>query len=115
MPGWALITMILSTFLSAACAAVAWKRASECYPLRKRVRDLERTTADLNSDLESLLESHKRLRSREGMRELREKRSRKTTPQHESKSELLERLGMAGKTGPAFAAAQLALNAHDSD
>lgn len=115
MPGWVLITMISSTFLCVGCAAVAWKRASECFPLRKRVRELELTTADLNSHLDGLLESHKRLRSREGMRELREKRSTASTRQPETKAQLLQRLGLAGKAGPEFARAQLNINAHNSD
>lgn len=117
MPGWALTTMILSTFLCAACAAVAWKRASECFRLLKRVREVELVTADLSSHLDGLLESHKRLRSREGMRELREKRSTASTRQPETKAQILQRMGLAGKAGPEFARAQLSLvgNADHSD
>lgn len=68
---------------------------------------------DLTSSVESLTESHKRLRSREGMRELREKRKGRGEP--ESKAELLQRLGLAGKAGPDFARAQLSLNASNPD
>lgn len=113
MPGSLLITMILSTLLCASCAAVAWKQASTCYRLRKRVHELELSTADLNSTLENLLDSHKRLRSREGMKELRARRSGQKTV--ETKAELLQRLGLAGKAGPDFARAQLSINANDSD
>lgn len=115
MPGWELITTISLTFLCVGCAAVAWKQASACSRLLKRVRELELSTADLNSHLDALQESHKRLRSREGMRELRERRSTKNTQRPETKGELLQRLGLAGKAGPDFARAQLSLNANDTD
>lgn len=107
MPGLLLTTMVCLTLLSAICAAVAWKQASTFYRLRKRVHELELSTADLNSTVENLLDSHKRLRSREGMKELRERRSAPKSA--ETKAELLQRLGLAGKSGPAFAAAQLSL------
>lgn len=113
MPGLLLTTMICSTLLSAICAVVAWRQASTCYRLRKRVHDLELSTADLNSTVENLLDSHKRLRSREGMKALRERRSGPKIA--ETKAELLQRLGLAGKAGPDFARAQLSLNANDSD
>jgi hypothetical protein len=115
MPGLALITMTCLLLLSAGCALVAWRQASACSRIRKRVHDLELSTADLNASLENLLDSHKRLRSREGMRELRSRRAGKTADRPESKGELLARLGLAGKAGPDFARAQLNLNADDSD
>jgi len=117
MPGLALITILLSTFLCVVCAVVAWKQASACSRLLKRVRELELMTADLNSHLDGLLESHKRLRSREGMRELRERRLTANTRQPETKAQLLQRMGLSGKAGPEFARAQLSLvgNADHSD
>ena len=116
MPGLELITTICCTLLCVACAIVASKRASECLALRKRVRELELSTADLNSSMENLLDSHKRLRSREGMRELRANRSAKRdSTRAETKAELLQRLGLAGKAGPEFARAQLSIHANDTD
>lgn len=101
---------ICSALLSATCAIACWRLASESYLLLKRRRELEALTAELNSNFENLLESHKRLRSREGMRTLREKR---TSTAVETKAQLLQRLGLAGKAGPDFARAQLQLNAND--
>jgi hypothetical protein len=45
----------------------------------KRINDLEVTMSDLQSSFTSLLESHKRLRSRTGMRELRDETKRVET------------------------------------
>lgn len=73
------------------------------------MRDAQIEIGELTSTVESLTESHKRLRSREGMRDLRARRSAPKGP--ETKAELLQRLGMAGKSGPEFARAQLELNA----
>lgn len=113
MPSSLLLTLIFSVLLCATCAVASWKAVSASYRLRKRTRELELLTAELNSNFESLLESHKRLRSRTGMAELRERRKGGGRP--ETKAELLQRLGLAGKAGPSFAAAQLALNADNSD
>lgn len=113
MPGLVLLTTICLTFLCALCAAVAWKQASTCSRLRKRVHEVELSIADLTSTTENLLDSHKRLRSREGMKALRERRSGPKSA--ETKAELLQRLGLAGKSGPDFARAQLSINANDSD
>lgn len=79
--------------------------------LTKRVNDCEALTADLQSSFGSLLESHKRLRSRTGMRELRE---REEAPERESKAQVRRRLfGIAA--GPAFAKIQAGLNANRPD
>lgn len=77
------------------------------------MREAHIEIGELTSTVETLTESHKRLRSREGMRELRERRKGGKLP--ETKSELLQRLGMAGKVGPDFAKAQLELNASRTD
>lgn len=77
------------------------------------MREAHIEIGELTSTVETLTESHKRLRSREGMRELRERRKGAGRP--ETKGELLQRLGLAGKAGPAFAQAQLELNANHPD
>jgi len=107
MPGLALITLICSLSACAACAFVAWNRASECCQLAKRMRALEPQIADLRSEFEALLESHKKLRSRIGMRELRERRAGGETEKAETKAELRARLGLVGASGPAFTMKQL--------
>lgn len=109
MPTSALIILILSTCLCAACAAVCLRAASASARLRKQMRDLHIEIGELTSTVETLTDSHKRLRSREGMRDLRARRGEPKGP--ESKAELLRRLGLAGKVGPDFARAQLSLNA----
>lgn len=61
--------------LSLVTSAVAlWRPALRSSSQLKRVRNLELTIADLQSNFDALMESHKRLRSRTGMRELREAR-----------------------------------------
>lgn len=114
MPTSALVILTLSTFLCVGSAAVCLRVASESARLRKLTRDAHIEIGELTSQVETLTESHKRLRSREGMRELRERRGKKNQP--ETKAELLQRLGLAGKAGPDFARAQLSLvNANDPD
>jgi hypothetical protein len=109
MPTSALLILICFTSLSAACALVSWKAASGAARLRKQMRDAQIEIGELSSTVESLTESHKRLRSREGMRDLRARRAAPSG--QETKAQLLARLGMAGKVGPEFAKAQLSLNA----
>jgi len=113
MPTWSLVTLICSVLLSALCASACWRLASASYRLLRRARDLEVLTAELNSNFESLMESHKRLRSRTGMAELRARQ--KGPPEKETKAELLQRLGLAGKAGPAFARAHIGMIQNDSD
>lgn len=58
--------------------AVGYSRqASASSRASKRMNALEMQIADLQSSFDDLLESHKRLRSKEGMRELRERRKGK--------------------------------------
>ncbi len=91
-------------------AGAAWRRDSRYSALQKRMNELERMTSDLESSFGSLMESHKRLRSRTGMRELRETRSQEP----ETKAQVRRRLfGMAA--GPAFAKIQAGLNANHPD
>lgn len=103
MPLWALVTLICSLSLSAACAMTCWKLASSAYRLQKSRRELELLTAELSSSFENLMESHKRLRSREGMRNLRETRG--ATPA-ETKAQARARI-FGAAAGPDFARRQL--------
>lgn len=114
MLSWALTILTCLLSLVAACVSVACWRAFASSPTLKWRRDMEQQISDLNSNFESLLDSHKRLRSRQGMQELRARRSGAKTV--ETKAELLARLGLAGKSGPDFARAQLRLvGADDTD
>jgi hypothetical protein len=85
-------------------------RASRSNLSRKRLDDLERTMADLESSFRSLMESHKRLRSRTGMRELREERNQEP----ETKLQVRRRV-FGNAAGPAFAQIQARLNANHPD
>jgi hypothetical protein len=108
------LLQITSTCVTLLVAAYVWhasRRVSGSLRLTKRMNDLETTTADLQSSFQTLLESHKRLRSRAGMRELRE---REAQPGPETKAQVRKRLfGVAA--GPAFAARQAQLNGRDTD
>lgn len=105
----ALVILILSTCMCVACAVACLRAASGSARLRKQMRDIHIEIGELTSTVETLTDSHKRLRSREGMRDLR---ARRAGPQQETKAQLLQRLGLAGKAGPDFARAQLNLNAN---
>jgi hypothetical protein len=108
---WLQITLTCATLLAAGLVYAAWKRVSVSSRQTKRLNDLDLTIADLQSSFESLLESHKRLRSRAGMRELRE---REAQPGPESKAQIRKRLfGVAA--GPAFAARQVSLSGDHKD
>lgn len=69
-----LTIMICVVSLAASCAVAYSVRAFGASRPMKRMRDLEQQIADLTSSFDSLMESHKTLRSRAGMRELRERR-----------------------------------------
>jgi hypothetical protein len=69
--------------------------------MTKRMNDLEVAMADLQSSFQSLIESHKRLRSRTGMRELREREQ-----EPETKAQARARI-FGHKAGPDFARTQL--------
>lgn len=79
------ITLTCVTLLAATLAWLVWRRVFASLRVLKRLNDLDQTTADLQSSFESLMDSHKRLRSRTGMRELREERK-------ETKAEILARV-----------------------
>jgi len=107
---WAQITWLSLTLLNVVCAIACWRLASRSSRITKRMRDLETTTADLESSFDSLLESHKRLRSRAGMREIRERESH---PKVETKAEIRRRL-FGAAAGPAFAKIQQGIGNADS-
>ena len=67
--------------------------------------------AALYSTLEKLTTTVKRLSSRKGMQDLREREAAppEAPPVGSDKATLLRHYGMAGKVGPAFAQAQLQL------
>lgn len=122
-----LLTLTLSILLVAVSASVHFWRGSASTRSAKRPPSPEPTQssppqselASLRADVDSLfstLEKNsttlKRLSSRAGMREVRERReSDSAPPRGAPKAELLRHYGMSGKVGPAFAQAQLSLEA----
>lgn len=108
---WLVLTLICLASLVAGYAGAYWGRVSASSRTTKRFHDMEMAISDLTSSFENLLESHKRLRSRAGMRELRQ---REAEPERESKAAVRKRLfGVAA--GPAFAARQAELNGRNTD
>lgn len=114
---WFLLTATLSSCSTALLVAAVLKRAFESSSVGKRMNSLEIEMADLRSSMQSLLESHKRLRSRIGMQELRERNSSGRTgrtadapPPGASKQELRD-FYLRGKSPREIA--QLALNGSD--
>lgn len=108
---WLQITLILVPFCVAVYVGHVSRQVFDASRRMKRINDLDLTMSDLQSSFQALLESHNRLRSRTGMRELRE---REAQPGQESKAAIRKRLfGVAA--GPAFAARQAELNARNKD
>ena len=105
MPGWVLLTLTCLNLLAAGCALAFSRQASTAAQRLKRWSECEREVSDLRADFTSLLESHKRLRSREGMRRLREERA---APAQETKAQARVRV-FGGATGPDFAKRQLSM------
>lgn len=107
------LVIILSLIsLAALCVSVLSLRASGSSLPLKRCRDLEAQIADLNSSFDALMDSHKRLRSRSGMRELREKdqqREGEPPPPGASKEEVRAYYGLSGKVGPDWARQQMSI------
>lgn len=115
---WLLATAITSICLAAACVSACWIAVSRCSLMVKSLRELlstppsetrlariEADQAELFSILESVTTTAKRLSSRSGMRELRE-RSPGPPPPGASKAELRRYYGFT-KDGPEFARRQL--------
>jgi len=89
--------------LAAVYAARSSRLASDASSGLKRLREVERQISDLQSNFDSLMESHKRLRSRVGMRQLRDE---KEIPIRETKAQARARV-FGSAAGPAFAEKQL--------
>lgn len=120
---YCLITLSLSIPLAVGCAIGLSKRGSRSTPTAKRptsppempdspsrseIASLRADVDSLCSTLEKNSTTLKRLSSRQGMRELRErKESGSVPPRGAGKAELLRHYGFSGKVGPAFAQAQL--------
>lgn len=109
-PDAAMLQLVLTTTaclssIAAICAVVYFRRASGASPRTKQMRDLERTVSELSLEIEELHESHKRLRSREGMRDLRGRRKDSKTAEDAASGIAGGGLGMdAGPTAEALAA-----------
>lgn len=122
-----LVTTITSICCAVACVVVLWKRGSAATRRPKPQASPELTPSSLPqsalaqvqvdqaalfSELEKITTTVKRLSSRQGMRDLRERErgeSLEAPPVGTSKAQLLKYYGMSGKVGPAFAQAQLEL------
>jgi hypothetical protein len=101
------VQIIVTLLVSALAGYVGgrWRPGFAFSQMKKRLRELEQTTADLELNFDSLLASHKALRSRAGMRELR---AREKEPGPENKAEIRARL-FGNAAGPAFAKRMLEL------
>ena len=99
------IILICLLSVAAGYAGAALRRVSGFSSIKKQLRELQQTTADLELNFDSLLDSHKRLRSRAGMRELRA-REQEPVSKRETKAEARARI-FGNKSGPDFAKAQL--------
>lgn len=111
MHTWQLAIFLCLTAVNAAFAAVSWRAASGFSALRKQMREARAEIADLNSSVDALTESHKRLRSREGMRDLRARRAAEQEaprPAHETKAQARARI-FGAAAGPEFAQRQLGI------
>ena len=120
-----LLTLILSILLVAVSVSVHfWRGSASTRSAKRHTSPPETPSSQLQSELASLREdvgslfstleknstTLKRLSSRAGMRETRERReSGSAPPVGAPKADLLRHYGMSGKVGPAFAQAQLEL------
>jgi len=110
-----LVTAILSLCLCAISVVACWRAASACALPRKQMRDMQNEIGELNSAIDNFELSLKRLRSREGMAELRLARAAargtppagdQVQPVKETKAQARARI-FGGKSGPDFAKQQL--------
>lgn len=117
---WLLATSILSLLLAASSVIVSLREASRSTRVRKwlreqvltktsepRIAKVEGDQAELFLILEKLTTALKRVTSKAGMAELREKRANAPPPVGASKAELRRYYGIAGVPGPEVAARQL--------
>lgn len=118
-----LATAIISTCLGVGCAVAYLKRDSvatrkpkpsgspEVTPtFAAELAQLATDQASLFSTLEKLNTTVKRLSSRQGMRDVRERGSSEPPPIGTPKAELLRHYGMSGLVGPEFARKQQQLD-----
>lgn len=116
MPTLILVTAVCSLCLAVTSAAACWRAASRCSLPRKRMLEMQNEIGELTCAIDAMAESMKRLRSREGMRELRDARAaaRAAPPQpvpvseRETKAQARARI-FGPKGGPDFAKRQLEL------
>jgi len=131
---WPIIATALICSI-AGYAFAAWKRASPSTRQRKQppsppttpdsetpslahLARLEADQAELFSTLGKLTTTVKRLSSRAGMQDFRDRERAETgepPPRGTAKAELLRYYGMSGKVGPAFAQAQLQLEQNQTE
>lgn len=120
------IMTVISTSLAVVFAVVAFRAVSRSTPSRKQppsppptpssegLLRVQADVAELSSAVESLATTVKRLSSRKGMADLRERRRAEEEqptppPPGADKGTLYKFYGLSGKAGPAFARAQLDL------
>ena len=118
-------TTICLLLLTAGCVRVLWRwgsastrrasappsqEATPNFALRSEVAQLREEVDSLCSTLEKNSTTVKRLSSRAGMREHRERNQPGSPPPvGTAKADLLRYYGMSGKVGPAFAQAQMSM------
>ena len=120
MPLSLLITLIASVSLLASSALIAWSLVSRSTRRAKQppsspttqnsseaLATLVADQAALFSAFEKMALTVKRLSSRAGMRDVRDRQATEAPPKGTPKAELLRHYGMSGKVGPEFAQAQL--------
>lgn len=124
-----LLTSITSTCLAAGCVVALFRRGSastrrakppssppETPPSEAALAALAADQAELFSTLSKLTTTVKRLSSRQGLQDVRAREAtaeRTDPPRGTPKAELLRHYGMSGKVGPAFAQAQLDIEARN--
>lgn len=121
---WLLSIAIFSLSVGVCCVLVCWRVATRYTQDRKWLRGLVLTKtsdaklaaiqadqAELFSTLEKLTTTVKRLSSRAGMQDVRERHSSTSTPPPPGtpKAELRRYYGMQGKSGPEIARHQLTM------
>jgi hypothetical protein len=108
---WWLIIAICWTSAAAVYAGVCSKRAGRSTSLMKRLASAELRTTELESAFSELMDNWKRLRSREGMRELRSRRAASDAPEAPPfgtpKEELRRHYGLSGKSAAEVASLHL--------
>lgn len=118
-----LITSITSICLAVTSVAVSWRAASRCTRALKQLRarlsmppsdarlaKVETDQAELFSILGKLTTTTKRLSSRAGMQDVRERQQNSPPPLGATKAQLRQHYGIVGLSGPEQARRQLQMN-----